>query len=166
MRNMSLKAHDSRTECKFIEPTTNKANQSVMCARALGNCAAWSFLPLESDLLALEATAAATETTTTTATTARAATTTTAAETATASTTASATAAKATAATLVVTEVTLGLGGRVVQADIATIHRLSVELLESHLGIIDRVEGHITEALAATTLPVIWLAMLEIEKTK
>ena len=119
---------------------------------------------LESGLLALEATTAATaaaETTTATATattaTAAEATTTAAAtteSTATAATTATE-AATTTAAATEAAALTGRLGGRVVQTDVAASARLAVESLESLLGILQRVEGNVAETLGATRLPVI-----------
>lgn len=118
-------------------------------------------LHLEGRLLALEATAtaAATETTTATAvteTTTAATATATTATAVTEATTATATAAEATTTTTAAsaTEVVAGLGGRVVQTDVAAGAVLAVELLESLLGIVNRVERDVAETLGATRLPV------------
>ena len=112
---------------------------------------------LEGGALALEAaataaaaeTAAATTTTATTATTAAAteATTATATEAATATTTATATAAAEATTAVVVT----GLG--IVQTDGPAIKVTTVERVKGRLGILDRGEGHVGEALGTARLP-------------
>jgi hypothetical protein len=119
---------------------------------------------LKSRALALEATAttAATEpTATTTTATATAATETTTATTATeaaaaaaTTTTTEATTATTTAATETTTTAAVGVTGlSIVQTDRPAIQVTAVQGLEHVLGIIDRGESHIGEALGATRLP-------------
>lgn len=115
---------------------------------------------LEGDLLALEATAttaATAETTAATATVAESTTSTTTTATASTEAAAATTVAEATTAATAAAEpattaavVVTGLG--IVKADLATLNGLAVQLLESLLGIINRTEGDVSEALGATRL--------------
>ena len=57
-------------------------------------------------------------------------------------------------ATTTTTELAIGLGRRVVQADGATGAGLAVERLQRRLGVLDRVERDVTESLWAPRLPV------------
>lgn len=121
---------------------------------------------LESGLLAGEATTTAATTEATTATTAATATTTaaeaaTATATATTATTTEATAATATATTAATVGVT-GLG--IIKTDGSAIDVTTVEGLKGLLGILDRVEGHIGEALGATRLPSTMLVFANIRR--
>lgn len=113
---------------------------------------------LKGGLLALEATATAAATETTTSATAATTTATTVTETATATTTATeATTATATATTTAATEATAATvvvtGLSVVETDGTTLEVGAVQLVESVLGILNGVEGDISEALRTAGLP-------------
>lgn len=155
---------------KDQKPTTHKAHRCSRwmrrhCAR---HCSRAEANPLEGDLLALEAAATAATTTSTepapattavtesTTSTAAAAPATEAATTATATTAA----AEAAAAAAVVVA---GLG--IVEAHLATLNGLAVQRLESLLGIIDRRECDVAEALGATRLTGRQLAYTYLEVT-
>lgn len=126
----------------------------------LGNCVRRT--RLERDLLALETTttAAATEAAAT-ATTATAATAATASSKATTATTAAATTEAATTTTTApeTTILTRRPGSRVVQAAVPAVDGLAIQLLESTLGVLNRVECDVAETLATTRLPVNRLVM-------
>jgi len=114
-------------------------------------------LLLEGSLLALEATTAtaaaeATATTTTATTTATTKVTTTA-TTAAATTTAAEAATTATAATATTAAAVLVTGLGEIKADWSAIEITAVELVKGVLGIINRVERHVSEALGPAIVP-------------
>lgn len=115
-----------------------------------------SIFALKGDLLALEATTASSAATSVAETSASTATSTAAPVTeATSATATTSAAAETTAATTASAEATvIGAASGVVQTNTATRQVSTLQLLNNRLGILDGVEGDVTEALEASSFPV------------